>query len=92
MSKAFEGELFSELDMTPLLPPDEASYYHIIIGLMRWMVKLGRINIAVKVLQFSAFLAMPYRKHIVSALHIMSYLRIKHNSRLALDPTYAKNN
>ena len=55
---------------------------------MRWMVELGRIYIAVEVSQLSSFLAMPRQGHLVNALHIVSYLKIKHNSRLVLDPSY----
>ena len=32
---------------------------------------------------------MPRLGHLVNALHIMSYLKIKHNSRLVLDPSYS---
>ena len=35
-----------------------------------------------------SFLSMPRKGHIVNALHIFSYLKIKHNSRLVLDPSY----
>ena len=31
------------MDVYPLLSPDEASYFQTIIGVMRWMVELGRI-------------------------------------------------
>ena len=37
------------MDLSPLLLPDEASYFQNIIVVMRWMVELGRIDIAVKV-------------------------------------------
>jgi len=30
-----------ELDITPLLDPDQASYYMSLIGILRWAVKLG---------------------------------------------------
>ena len=56
---------------------------------MRWMVKLGRVDIAVEVYQLSFFLSIPRRGHMVSDLHIISYLRIKHNYLLVLDPSYA---
>ena len=55
---------------------------------MRWMVELERIDIAVEVSQLSSFLAMSSQVHLVNALHIMSYLNIKHNSRLVLDTSY----
>ena len=31
---------------------------------------------------------MPRQGHLVNALHIMSYLKIEHNYRLVLDPSY----
>ena len=56
---------------------------------MRWMFELGHVDIAVEVSQLSSFLAMPRKGHMVSALNIMSYLRINHNYCLVLDPSYA---
>ena len=53
------------------------------------MVELGLVDIAVEVSQLSLFLSMPHKGYVVSALHIMSYLRINNNSRLVLDPSYA---
>ena len=61
-----------EIYVYPLLLTDEASHYHTISGVMRWMVKLGRVDIAVEVSHISSFLAMPCKGHMVSSLHIMS--------------------
>jgi hypothetical protein len=36
----------------------------------------------------SSYLAFPREGHLEAALHIMGYLRLKHNSRLIFDPTY----
>ena len=47
------------MDVSPLLSTDEASYFHTIIGVMRWMVELCRIDIDVELSQLSSFLAMP---------------------------------
>ena len=52
------------------------------------MVELGRIDFAVEVSQIYSFLTMPRQGHLVNALHIMSYLKIKHKSRLVLEPSY----
>jgi hypothetical protein len=38
-----------EIDETPALDPDQASYFQSIIGVMQWMCKIGRINIATEV-------------------------------------------
>ena len=48
------------MDVSPLLSPDEESYFQTIIGVMRWMVELGRIDIAVEVSQISSFLFQTY--------------------------------
>ena len=55
---------------------------------MRWMVDLGRIDIAVEVSMLSSFLAMPRKGHVLAVLFIMSYLKVRHNSLICLDPTY----
>ena len=56
---------------------------------MRWMVELGGVDITVEVSMLSSFLAMSRNGHMTAALHIMSYLKVKHNSCSILDPTYA---
>ena len=63
------------IDISRMLTPDEASYFQTIIGVMRWMVELGRIDIATEVSQLSSFLAMPREGHLINALHIMSHLK-----------------
>jgi hypothetical protein len=52
------------------------------------MVELGRRDIATEVSMLSSYLACPRGGHLENALHIMGYLRLKHNSRLIFDPTY----
>jgi hypothetical protein len=42
------------------------------------MVELGRIDIATEVSLLSSHLAYPREGHLDTALHIMSYLRQKH--------------
>ena len=59
-----------------------------LIGVMRWMVELGRIDIATDISMLSSYLAYPTEGHLDAALHVMGYLRLKHNSRLIFDLTY----
>jgi len=59
---------------------------------MRWMVELGRVDIATEVSLLSSHLAYPREGHLEAALHIMGYLRLRHNSRLIFDPSYPKIN
>ena len=55
---------------------------------MRWMVELGRVDIAMEVSLLSSYFAYPREGHLETALHIMGYLKNKHNTRLVFDPTY----
>ena len=77
-----------EIDVSEPLNPEEASYYQTIIGVLRWMVELGRIDIATEVSMLSSHLAYPRDGHLEAAIHVMSYLKTKHNSRLVFDPSY----
>jgi hypothetical protein len=54
------------------------------------MVELGCIDIATEVSLLSSHLAFPREGHLETALHIISYLSQKHNTRLIFDPTYPK--
>jgi hypothetical protein len=38
-----------EIDVSPELDEDDASYYHSLVGVLRWIVELGRIDIDVEV-------------------------------------------
>jgi hypothetical protein len=76
------------MDTTALLTPDAATYYQSVIGVMRWMVEIGRVDIATEVSLLSSYLAAPREGHMDAALHIMSYLGNHHNTRLIFDPTY----
>jgi hypothetical protein len=67
-------------DLSNLLDPDCSSFYQHLIGVMRWMVELGQIDIATEVSMLSLYLACPGEGHLENALHIMGYLQLKHNS------------
>ena len=49
----------TEMDVSPPLDPEMASYYQSIIGIMRWMIELGRIDICTKVSMLSSHNAYP---------------------------------
>jgi hypothetical protein len=75
-------------DFSDILDPECLSFYQHIIGLMRWMVELGQIDIATKISMLSSYLACLPEGHLENALHVMVYLKLKHNSQLIFDPTY----
>ncbi len=77
-----------ELDVSPVLGPDQANYYQSLIGILRWAVELGRIDIYIDVAMLSSHLAEPRIGHLEQVLHIFSYLKHHANSHLVFDPQY----
>jgi len=75
-----------ELDVSPLLDQDQASYFMSLIGILRWAVELGRIDIYIDVALLSSFMAQPRVGHMNEVLHIFSYLKCHENSKLVFDP------
>jgi hypothetical protein len=77
-----------ELDSSHLCSDQEANYYQNLIGVLRWIVELGRIDINFEVASLSQYLVNPRRGHLHQALHIFKYLDIHKESFLSFDPTY----
>ena len=48
-----------ELDVTPELEPTEPSFYTSLIGMLRWIVELGHIDICLEVSMMSSHLVLP---------------------------------
>ena len=84
----FVGGCQPETDMTDPLDPDQVSYYQTMIGVMKWMVEIGRIEIATECSLLSSHLASPREGYFECDLHTMGYFKRKKNSRLLFDPTY----
>jgi hypothetical protein len=67
-------------NLSDISDPECSSFYQHPIGVMRWMVELGQIDIATKFSISSSYLACPHEGHSENALHVMGYLQPKHNS------------
>ena len=76
-----------EIDVTPELDPGEASYYQSLIGIMRWMVEIGRVDICTEVSMMSSHLALPRKGHLDALFHMFAYLKKHHNSEMVFDPS-----
>ena len=61
-------------DLSDILDPECSSFYQHLIGVMRWMVELGRIDIATEVSMLFSYLTCPREGHLENALHVMGYL------------------
>ena len=76
----FQHGYCPELDVSPVLGPNEASCYESLTGVMRWIIKIGCININTGESLLSTHLAMPRQGLFEAALHIMGFLKLRHNS------------
>lgn len=76
-----------EIDTTRELSPTDAAYYQSLIGILRWMVELGRVDICCEVSMMSSHLALPREGHFAQLFRIFSYLRKYHNSEMVFDPS-----
>ena len=76
-----------ELDVSPLLDEDGANYYMNLIGILRWAVELGRIDIHVDVALLASFLMQPRKGHLEQVFHIFAYLKQHKRSTMVFDDT-----
>ena len=65
-----------EMEVSPELSPDAATYIESIFGILKWIV----IDTITKLSSLSS--------HLEASVHIMAYVGQKYSSRLAYDPMY----
>jgi hypothetical protein len=92
VSGPFPTDYRPELDITPELTGDEVSYFYSQIGVLRWIVELGRIDIVTEVSSLASCLALPRKGHLEAVFHLYAYLKKKPNGTIVLDPTYPEIN
>jgi hypothetical protein len=87
-SAPFEATYRADIDESPVLGPEMANYFQSQIGILRWCVELGRIDIITEVSILSTFLCMPREGHLDAVYHLFAYLSLHHNARVVFDSTY----
>jgi hypothetical protein len=87
-SAPWPRDYVSELDDSPELSPTDANYYQSLIGVLHWMVEIGRVDMITEVSKLASHMALPREGHLVAVLHVFGYLKKKHGSRMVFDPTY----
>jgi hypothetical protein len=76
-----------ELDVSPELSTRESAYYQSMIGVLRWIVELGRVDICLEVSMMSSHLVLPREGHFAQVMHIFAYLKKYHNTEMVFDPS-----
>jgi hypothetical protein len=85
-----------EVDTTEELDDKLATRYQNLIGVLRWAVELGRLDIYTEVALLSQHLALPRVGHLETTYHVFAYLMKHEKSRIIfdssdqepVDPTY----
>jgi hypothetical protein len=76
-----------ELDVTPELDSTQAAYYQSLIGVLRWIVELGRVDICLETSMMSSHLALPREGHLAQLFHMFAHLKKYHNAEMVFDPS-----
>ena len=65
-------------------------YFQELIGILRWAIELGRIDMLLEVALLSTHLALPRVGHLQQVYHIFGYLKNSPRRRLFFDPDHPK--
>ena len=75
------------MDVSRELNETDAAYYQSLIGILRWIVELGQVDVCLEVSMMSSHLALPREGHLEQVLHIFAYLKKSHIKELVYDPS-----
>jgi hypothetical protein len=75
-----------ELDFSKELNEDMISRYRQLIGILRWAVELGRVDLYLETATLSQYLAAPREGHLEAVYHIFAYLKKHNKMALVFDP------
>ena len=76
-----------EIDISDELDDINSAYYQSLIGILRWMVELGRIDITCEVSMMVSYMALPRLGHLEQLYHMFAYLKRCHNTELVFNPS-----
>jgi hypothetical protein len=77
-----------ELDASDYCDDEMAQYFQQQIGVLRWAVELGRINICAEVSMLATYTTAPRIGHFDAMLHIFAFLHHHPRCRLVFDDRY----
>jgi Reverse transcriptase (RNA-dependent DNA polymerase) len=77
-----------ELETSPELNSDGVQIYQELIGVLRWAVELGRVDILLEASLMSTYMAMPRSGHLQMLYRMFGYLKIHPKRKIAFDPQH----
>ena len=75
-----------ETDDSPELDSDHVTTFQEAIGVLRWAIEIGRVDILTEVSMLSSYQASPREGHLEQIHHIFAYLKNKPKLTLYFDP------
>ena len=81
-----------ELETTPELKADGVQHYQELVGILRWAVEIGRVDILLETALLSTYLAMPRSGHLDQVYRMFGYLKLYPKRKIAFDPQHPKIN
>ena len=75
-------------DVSRELDAEGMRYFQELIGVLRWSIELGRVDILLEVALLSTHLALPRVGHLQQVYHIFGYLKNSPRRRLFFDPNH----
>jgi Reverse transcriptase (RNA-dependent DNA polymerase) len=74
-----------ELETSAELKADGVQYYQELVGVLRWAVELGRVDILLETSLMSTYLALPRSGHLDQVYRMFGYLKMYPKRKLAFD-------
>jgi hypothetical protein len=74
-----------EVDISPALDDRQGNKYQNLIGVLRWAIELGRIDIYTEVSMLSSHLCAPREGHLEAVYSIFAYLKKHDRSKVVFD-------
>jgi len=73
--------------VSPELSPITSSYFQSLIGILRWIVELGRTDLVMETSALASMMALPREGHLNAAFPMFAFLKSKHNAVMVFDPS-----
>ena len=77
---------YPEMDSSPELDSPEIRTFQELIGILRWAVEIGRVDILTEISMLSSYQAAPRQGHLDQLYHIFAHLKKKPKLTLYFDP------
>ena len=84
----FPKDYRPDLSIKPEFGIFSAIYYNSYIGILLWIDELDRVDIITEVSMLYSHLAFPRQVKLEIIIKICAYLKCKHNSVMAFEPSY----